>query len=400
MNNTTDYKDLPKDLVEALRGCDTLCGPEQLNLYYELFDPKTGGFYYSISSRDTEEMTPFAEGTRFSIEALRYGGIELPDWEKERVGNWILGHQDESDGFFYEDLWGKITSGPRLNRDLAYSVDILREYCGMDPKYTLPVERIKNNDISPTIPEYLKSEETMLAYLDSLDWSYDRIWSTGQRLTTARTMIYASGYEKLTKDYVKSKINPETGLLGTGFGWMNTNGSMKLSSFFDLTNPYPNIEHAIDTVIKIFETCPPPSSATMIWNPFVFLDRAIASQGDKKEEARALLLEKGAKMVNLAVECACKLKKPDGGFASSPARAIKRQQGYLFGLGLENESDLDGTLIAGPRLRNTIHSTFGVKASRGYYKEYEEEFWEKCKNKAPIVKKFPKPDEPLAPANK
>ena len=30
-------------------------------------------------------------------------------------------------------------------------------------------------------------------------------------------------------------------------------------------------------------------------------------------------------------------------------------------------SDLDGTLIAGPRLRNTIHATFGIKAPGGYY---------------------------------
>ena len=63
-------------------------------------------------------------------------------------------------------------------------------------------------------------------------------------------------------------------------------------------------------------------------------------------------------------------------------------------------TDLDGTLIAGPRLRNTIHAVFGVKAPGGYYKEYEKEFWEKCKNKAPVVKKFPKPDESLAPAIK
>lgn len=395
--NETNYEGLSEELVAALKRCMLLAGPEQLELYYQLYDPKTGGFYYSISSRDTEEMTPFAEGTRFAIEALRYGGFELPDWEKEKVGNWILNHQDESDGFFYEDLWGKITSGPRLNRDLAYSVDILREYCGMEPKYTLPVERIKNNDISSTIPEYLKSEETMLEYLDSLDWSYDKIWSTGQKLTTARTFIYASGYEKLTKEYIKAKINPETGLLGDGFGWMNTNGSMKLSSFFDLTNPFPDIEKAIDTVIRIFETCPPPSSATHIWNPFVFLDRAIASQGEGREAARALLFDKGAQIVNLAVDCALKLKKSDGGFSSSPAKAISRQQGYLFGLGLPDESDLDGTLIAGPRLRNTIHSTFGVKASRGYYKEYEAEFWERCKNKPPVVKKYKKPDESLTP---
>ena len=393
----TSYNGLPEDLVAALKRCDLLIGTDQLELFYELFDPKTGGFYCSISSRDTEEMTPCAEGTRCALEALGYGGIKLPEWEKERVGNWILNHQDESDGFFYEDLWGKITSGSRLNRDLAYSVSILRDLCGMEPKYTLPVERIKNNDISTTLPEYLKSEETMLEYLDSLDWGYDKIWSTGQKLTTARTLIYASGYEKLTKAYVKSKINPETGLLGDGFGWMNTNGSMKLSSFFDLDNPFPDIEKAINTVIKIFETCPPPSSATHIWNPFVFLDRAIATQGEKREEARALLLEKGADIVNLAVDCALKLKKPDGGFSSSPQKAISRQQGYLFGLGLPNESDLDGTLIAGPRLRNTIHSTFGVKAGGGYYKEYEAEFWERCKNKPSIVKKFKKPDEPLSP---
>ena len=82
---------------------------------------------------------------------------------------------------------------------------------------------------------------------------------------------------------------------------------------------------------------------------------------------------------------------------TSPAKAISRQQGYLFGLGLPDESDLDGTLIAGPRLRNTIHSTFGVKASRGYYKEYEAEFWERCKNKPPVVKKYKKPDESLTP---
>lgn len=391
------YEKLPLDLQEALKKCDLLIDTDQLEFLYQLYDPRTGGFYHSISSRDTEEMTPCAEGTRFAIEALRYGGIELPDWEKEKVGNWILNHQEESDGFFYEDMWGKITSGSRLNRDLTYSVSILRDYCGMEPKYTLPVERIKNNDISPTIPDYLKSEETMLAYLNSLDWGYDKIWSTGNNLTTARPLIYAAGYEKLIKEYVTSKINPETGLLGDGFGWMNTNGSMKLSGFFDLSNPYPNIEKAIDTVIRIFETCPPPSSATHIWNPFVFLDRVISSQGEGREEARALLLEKGGKMVSLAVDCALKLRKPDGGFSSSPNRAINRLQGYLFGLGLPNESDLDGTLIAGPRLRNTIHEVFGVKATFGYYKELEADFWNRCKNKAPIVKKFKKPDEPLAP---
>ena len=395
----TTFNDLPNNVINALRRCDELCGVEQLDLYFELYDPTTGGFYYSISSRDTEGMTPFAEGTSFVLEALEYGGIEIPDWEKEKLSAWITGHQDESDGFFYEDLWGKITSGPRLNRDLNYSVNILKK-CNTSPKYTLPVDRIKSNNTNPTIPENLKSESAMIEHLDNLDWSYDGIWLTGQKLSTASTMIYAAGFEKLLKEYLVSKINPQTGLFGDGLGWMNTNGSMKLSGFFDKEFPFPNIANAVDSVIKIFENCPPPSSATHIWNPFVFLNRAIRSQGNNSETARKILLNKGPAIINLAVDCALKLKKPDGGFSSDPAHALKRQQGYLFGWGLSDESDLDGTLIAGPRLRNTIYALFDIKAPNDYYAKHQEEFWDKCRNKHPIIKKIQKPNESLAPVKK
>ena len=127
--NQNGFDSLPGALREALLRLNLLVGEEQLDYFYELYDPKTGGFYYSISSRDSEEMTPFSEGTCFVQEALLAGGMELPDWYKKKVGEWILGHQDESDGFFYEDLWGKITSGPRLNRDLMYSKSILKR-CG------------------------------------------------------------------------------------------------------------------------------------------------------------------------------------------------------------------------------------------------------------------------------
>ena len=81
MNNS--FESLPQDLREALLRCDLLIGEEMVEYFYQLYDPKTGGFYYSISSRDTKEMTPFSEGTRFAIEALRYGGLEFPEWWKE-----------------------------------------------------------------------------------------------------------------------------------------------------------------------------------------------------------------------------------------------------------------------------------------------------------------------------
>ena len=396
-----NFDSLPKELQEALLRCDELVGPEQLEYYYQLYDPETGGFYYSISSRDSEEMTPFSEGTAFAEEALLNGGMTLPDWYKEKVSNWILGHQDESDGFFYEDLWGKITSGPRLNRDLSSSVGILSR-CGVKPLYTLPQDRMLQNEsekeTNTTLPERLRSEEKMLEYMESLDWSTKSIWLTGQRLSSETTLIKAAGLYDFVADYVVTRQNPETGLFGEGLDWMNTNGAMKLGAFMaSRKGGYKDAEKAIDSVIKIYGGEVPPAGATWIWNPFVLLDRIVNAPDADTEYLRSLLYEKGADIVNRALDCALLLKRDDGGFAGSAASGSKLQQGYRYGHGLRWESDLDGTLIAGPRLRNSIYNVFGLKAPHVHYIEYNDSFWERCKNKPKIVKTLPRPEGPLNP---
>ena len=394
-------RNISKELSDALGRCSLIVGPEQLEYFYQLYDPETGGFYYSISSRDAEEMTPFAEGTCFVIDALLSGGMELPEWYKEKVCRWLLDHQDEDSGFFYEDLWGKVTEGPRLNRDLIYSNKILR-YCGVSPRYPLPADRIKNDPSSLTkarskssaLPDYLESEAKMLEYLDSLDWSVESIWKTGQKLSTSYSLIKAAGYYELVYDYIKKKQNPTTGLFGEGLGWMNTNGAMKLSMFFcEPGHPYPNAELAIESVIKIYGGSEAPGSGTYIWNPFVLLDRIINAPGADSERLRGLLLDKGDKIVNRAIDCALLLKKPDGGFASGSRGATPRQQGYLFGWGFADESDLDGTLLVGERLYTSLHTVFGIEPNRSYYKQYNDAFWSRCKSKEKIKKVLPRPDE-------
>jgi hypothetical protein len=346
-------------------------------------------------------MTPFAEGTSFTIGALLNGGMTLPDWYKEKAGNWILNHQEESDGFFYEELWGKITSGPRLNRDLGASVGIIKN-CGKKPLYPLPEERMKANEnekeTNTTLPERLRSEEKMLEYMESLDWSTKSIWSTGQKLSSETSLIRAAGLYDFVADYVQTRQNTETGLFGEGLGWMNTNGAMKLGAFMaSRKGGYRYAEKAIDSVIAIFGGEVPPTSATFIWNPFVLLDRIINAPDADTEKLRNLFLEKGAEIVDKAIDCALKLKREDGGFASSINRATPRQQGFLFGYGTATESDLDGTLIAGPRLRTSIYQVFGLTAPGVHYVKYNEEFWERCRNKAPIVKTLPRPEGPLNP---
>ena len=378
------------ELRKALKRCDLLIGEEIVEYLYQLYDPATGGFYYSISSRDMEGTTPFSEGTRFAIETLLRGGMTLPDWYKEKVSAWIKGHQDPTDGYFYEDLWGKITSGPRKDRDLTYSRSIL-EWCGTEPLYPVPQERLMKKDPTAEVPEYLKSRDAIIEYMDGMDWSTRSIWGTGQRLSSAVTLIQAAGLFDTVYDYIISKQNPETALWGEGLGWMNTNGAMKLSSFVNKNgHPYPNIEKMIESVLKIFAGDDPAEHATFIWNPFVAMGNALSSvDGETREKAINMLLEKGAEIVNFAVDSAMKLKRPDGGCSSSIKSAQAMQQGFAYGRGLTDESDMDGTVIAGHRLRASIHGVFGEKYTQDYYAHLNDEFWERCKNKPPIEKTYP-----------
>ncbi len=405
------FENLPKDLQKALKRSDVLVGKKTLDYYYDLYDSETGGFYYSGSSRDMEKMTPFAEGTCFVLTALRDGGITLPDWYKEKVTSWLIPHQDESDGYFYETLWGKITKGARINRDLVYSRIIIKDHCGRQLLYKTPDERIVSateENKTAVIPEHLQSKEAVLKYLESLDWTTPKIWGTGQTLITQAGLIRAAGLEETVCDHIRSRQNQKTGLWGggsdaegdgDGLTWMNTNGTMKLSGFFqDEKHPFPLADKMIESVKRVFESGTAPNLATNIWNPFVAITCALVSVGEKRAgELRSLLYEKGADMVNFAIDAAEKLRKSDGGFSSFQGGSIARQQGYLFGAGLPDESDLDGTVIAGHLLRSQMHRVFGVKADSSYLKEYEEEFWEKCKNKAPIKKTLPRGSEPLNP---
>lgn len=390
------YNSLPEELKKALARCDVLAGEDQLELFYNLYDPETGGFYHTISSRDSEGMTPFGEATYFVLEALRAGGMTMPDWYKEKVGNWVYNHQDEGDGFFYEDLWGKTTSGGRLHRDLSYNSGIL-SWCGIKPKYLLPTERIKNSvqenkeETVASVPEYLSSKEAFIKHLDSMPWDTAHIWGTCGSFASARSLIVAAGLWETLNEYAVKKQNPETGLWGEGLSWMNTNGSMKISGFFNEEHPFPMVDKIIDSFIKLFTGDEPPTQATWIWNPFVLLNGVISTHKKDADEIRALLYEKGAEIVNTAIDCALKLKKADGGFASTLNGAIRSVQGYVMGHGLSTESDIDGTLIAGVRLRNSMHAVFGVEPDKTYYKKYNDEFWERLKNKPPVKKTLPNP---------
>ena len=122
-----------------------------------LYDPSSGGFYYSNSARDNDGFESDLESTRQAIRLFHTLGIpELygetiadlyPEWFKEKAIKYVKERQDVN-GYFYHPQWSKdlTDSKPhRRGRDLTWACQIL-EWFGGVPTYDTPTG-VKGNGI-------------------------------------------------------------------------------------------------------------------------------------------------------------------------------------------------------------------------------------------------------------
>jgi len=113
--------------------------------YASLWEPDIGGFYYSLSARDTEGFLPDIESTAQLLGYVEELGlvpnlIDLPEGMKKKLIAFLQGLQDKDDGYFYHPQWGKeVTDGylSRRARDLSRAVSVLNTL-GASPTYDTP----------------------------------------------------------------------------------------------------------------------------------------------------------------------------------------------------------------------------------------------------------------------
>ncbi len=376
-------------IKDNLKKLDRLVGKEVLDFIYEVYDSETSAFYYTKSGSLDKELLPDIEATYFALEVLDSGGIfkeGYPDFFRERLVPWVKEKQSVEDGYFYLPQWGK-TSGSRRDRDLNFALDILDRF-NEKPLYKTPHERLRNAELSESLPEYLKSEAGLLAWLDSMSFDNASIWATGNTLSCAKLQIESAGLLDAARKYVLERQNEKTGLFGDGFNFMNSNGTMKLSHLFDESYPFPNLYKAIESIIEIIKNTKIPSDVaiTFIWNPFVAINNIKASYKKLPDEVTKLLYDNADLLINFAYENALLFKRIDGGFSEFPEKGLAViQGGAKIGNG-ELASDMDGTVIASPRIRASLYELFGVENTKDYYVRYKDEFIERLKNKPKTVK--------------
>ena len=213
-----------------------------------LYDPKTGGFYYSNSARDNFGYLPDIESTGQSGSILNTFGASLSSVlnaeQKARLASWAQLCQSNEDGYFYHPQWGTDISAGRRSRDLGNfggritgfgSSDFLYDhanyrlsggvsgYSGSALKVVysekaltaslarsaaVMVSRAVLSAANDSMPPQFASEEAFRAYLDGL-WENNKTigksYSIGHTITSQNSQILARGLERVAIDWLNER---------------------------------------------------------------------------------------------------------------------------------------------------------------------------------------------------
>ena len=285
---------LPKEyseaIISALQGYYTLCTPEMVEWLANLYDPGTGGFYFSNSARDNFNFYPDIESTYEALMlvsstgmAEMYGGdwvAATPEWLHKQVGDWIYSLQNE-DGFFYHPQWDKEyieANGrqSRITRDVGSAQTLLRDL-GITPKYaieqasygmdlTSPISGSKVVAVSKVVAtagmmsqfdslsnfkNYVAEMESELVGKTDQQIAY-QFYSWGNEFQTGYKYMKDPAMKTVLIEFFDKYQNPTTGLWSEQLYYDSTDGLHKLASVYNsLGVELKYTDEIIDSVLKI-----------------------------------------------------------------------------------------------------------------------------------------------------
>lgn len=321
-----------------------------------LYDRQTGGFYYADSSRDNEGFLPDIESTCQALGILRGIGMgdssELPERMKEEIIRFTKSLQDQGDGYFYHKQWGKDITPSRRGRDLDSSVGVLRSL-GSKPDYPTALERILNQgsgESASTVPDYLKSKEAFIAWLDEMNIS-ERSYPKGHMLDSLSSQIKAAGLADVCVDYLNERQFADSGLWEKTENYQSANGMLKISTVYPrFKREFPNVYNAAETQIRTALSDEPTVGITDIYNPWVALNILSENARDYGapgvyEAIRARINENAPALLRKTKEKLMTFSKPDGSFSYCHTHSSATSQGAPASLGVF-EGDVNASALA------------------------------------------------------
>lgn len=114
----------------------------------KIYDPNSGGFYYSISAAKSPKFKPDIESTNKGVQILKWADAlnDLSPAFKKGIVHYFNERQDKESGFFYDPQNVNLYSDNSRSRAFGMSLNSL-EICGGKPLYKLPMDNSENEDV-------------------------------------------------------------------------------------------------------------------------------------------------------------------------------------------------------------------------------------------------------------
>ena len=370
---------------DAVKKLYAYYGTEWIKWMAELYDGKTGCFYYANSSRDYDEFLPDAESTCQAIDMLASLGLfdfaggkhwtdALPAEMKKRCLAYIQSLQSDEDGYFYHPQWGKNVGHARIGRDYSQCLGLI-EMMGGKPLYKTATERISENARSEEpekkdtgVPAYLKSKEAFIEYLDKTVADNAHFHDVGHILSSQTASIKAAGLADVCMEYLNAYQSPETGYWDEGkqHEYNKISAIIKISGLYSgLGGRLKYMDKVIDSAIDTVMSERDPDNICFVFNSIGGLGAAIrhvaemsdptATDNTNIDVVLKKVYEKFPEMIDATIEKLKKFRHPDGSFSFLQGKSLVNNQGVTASRGYD-EGDINGTTVA---IYYIIYAMFG-----------------------------------------
>ena len=380
-----------------------------------LYDPESGGFYYSNSARNNEGYLPDLESTADAIALVKailsgYNG-NLYDYFGEEISarfvSFARDMQNEENGYFYHPQWTKEAIDKNLqrrSRDLDNALYIF-SYFGATPKYdtpngvkgenTVPVSKNLTRPLAISkvaavsavsviededeiyIPAHLLTKESFEGYLSSLSLSSnpyataEQLDSLGYQIAARDAQLEQQGENFRLSTILTSYLEKAQNSQGL-WGASSIDKSEKLKAVYKIASLYTKIERILPKSNIIVETISAnimeePSDDTEIsgisdaWIALAaVLNNVSKSYDAEAHQAVGFFYSNLSELIVSTRSMLVSLLKDDGSFSNVSSNSSGIRWGMSVAPANRDEGNINATLTAIKTVYLSIFDSMGI----------------------------------------
>jgi hypothetical protein len=212
------------------------------------YDPRSGGFFYARSSKDSGEFEADIESTFMALSVLERSSIlrSIPAKMRKGLVAYFQARQDPKTGLFLDPDPAMREDEVMVARAMSFSLHSLK-MLGGSPLYPLPKAADE--------PPYMATTETYLKWLASVDlrnaWRGCDFMMSANHYIERKSAAEREAFVEAARLYFAGIQDPETGLFGAGNTYTRISGTFKMNMFYKIFRvPMPRVEAIRSSVLS------------------------------------------------------------------------------------------------------------------------------------------------------